>query len=61
MNNQSQEKKRYEAPHLTVVSVKQERGYSASTQSFALGVWMSSLESDYGMQDYNLQTEYSWI
>ena len=45
MNNPSKDKKKYEAPHLTVVSFKTEQGYAASgLRSLAL----SGDQPDYG-------------
>ena len=53
MNNPTIEKKPYEAPQLTVVSFKVERGFAGSneltgTNSVFLGAWLSSGdEGDY--------------
>ena len=54
------EKRPYEAPQLTVVTFKTERGYAASGL-FALGRHDGEEEDVYGMQDYEVQTEQSWF
>ena len=63
MNNSTNEKKAYEAPALTVVTFKTERGYAASGDlTKALGLY--SLTT-YGTGDQNLEdrgatTDWSW-
>ena len=59
MNNPSKDKKKYEAPHLTVVSFKAEHGYAASM--LTLGIPSGSDQEDYGMQDYEVQENQSWF
>ena len=52
-------KKDYEAPQLTVVSFKVERGYALST--LTIGREPFETEADYGMQDYDVQEEQHWF
>lgn len=56
-------KKTYEAPRLTVVTFKTERGYATSggVQSVWVGAWIGVGEANIdGMQDYNVLSNATW-
>ena len=57
---QENEKKLYEAPALTAVTFKAEKGYASSiqTQSIWIGAWMDGgdASSVNGVNDYDVQT-----
>ena len=52
MNNR-ETKKAYEAPALTVVSFKTERGYSASVKEESKGIGVSNYTEENGGSYYN--------
>lgn len=60
------EKKQYEAPQLTVVSFKAERGYATSTltRSVWIGAWVSGISDPSalrGLNDYEVHdTPLEW-
>ncbi len=58
MKKTTNKKKTYEAPQLTAVTFKVERGYANSTLNFTLGEHASSQN---GIQDYELQSEQTWF
>lgn len=59
---QENEKKMYEAPALTAVTFKAEKGYASSslTRSILIGAWVSGGDdSDVnGVNDYDVQTNW---
>lgn len=60
MNNLSKDKKPYEAPQLTVVTFKTERGYASSlTQSIWIGTWIGSSDpgNTNGLENYNIDNQ----
>ena len=56
-------KKNYEAPQLTTVTFKTERGYASSNLTATLGLWedVYSPSNTDGLVDYNVQTEDNWF
>lgn len=56
-----QTKKNYEAPKLTVVAIKTERGYAESVP-FAIGLFsVDDAPEESGMQDYTMQGGDIWF
>ena len=56
-----QTKKNYEAPQLTVVAIKTERGYAGSVP-FAIGLFSDDdAPEESGMQDYTKQNAEIWL
>lgn len=56
-----QTKKNYEAPQLTVVAIKTERGYAGSFP-FAIGLFfVNDAPEESGMQDYTMQNADFWL
>lgn len=54
-------KKNYEAPQLTVVAIKTERGYAGSVP-FAIGLFsVDDAPEESGMQDYTMQSGDFWL
>lgn len=63
MNNLLKDKKPYEAPQLTVVTIKTERGYASSgLQSLWIGSWISGVNEGgvKGLNDYTVNDELNW-
>ena len=64
MNNLSKDKKPYEAPQLTVVTFKTERGYASSgLRSLWIGAWVSGSgdpNATKGLNDYTVNEELNW-
>lgn len=59
--NTTAEKKPYEAPQLTVVTFKAERGYASSGLSFSIGQWIWDDGSNVdGVNDYTVEDNQYW-